>query len=76
MEEHTGCTSPAEAFIIRLAMSHALHAGSTPDDAEEDVAEFRSSFENYVETVASFARHYPQLVAQKSTSPDQESKNA
>ncbi len=76
MEEYTGSTSPAEEFIIQLALDHAIHGGITPDEVEEDVAEFRRIFESYAGTVASFARHYPQLVAPKTTSPDQESKNA
>ena len=44
LQNDTGCTSPAEEFITNLLASYQCD-DLTPEDAERELAEFKSSFE-------------------------------
>lgn len=63
MENDHGCSTPAENLITTLVLKHCLR-GLTPESVEEELAEFRTDFNDAVRAAKQFNSQYPKLVQQ------------
>lgn len=57
LEQHSGCTSPAEEFIIHLVLIHTME-GLRPDMVEHSLEEFRENFDSMLKESGQFHRRY------------------
>jgi hypothetical protein len=62
LRNHSGCTTPAETFLINLTRQHVTAEPLTPDDIDHEVQQFRDDFETAVRDARLFAHQYPTLV--------------
>ena len=60
-EASRGCNTPAEDFIRMLVREHHDH-GLTPDEAADDLEEFRDNFDSMARDARTFTARYPEAV--------------
>ena len=60
LRDENGCVTPFEEFIVELVTDYAWGRSVTPDDVEDQLKEFRESFDMTLETARLFTTHYPE----------------
>ncbi|MDP9054622.1 MAG: hypothetical protein M3N93_10025 [Acidobacteriota bacterium] len=59
LENFSGCTSPAEEFIVNLVSAHAYGNFLTPDDASDELKDFRRSFDTAIAAARDLLQKHP-----------------
>jgi hypothetical protein len=60
--QHSGCTSPFEAFVLSVLNQAHVGPWPTPDDVEDELKEFRENFELTTKWMRTFAGQYPEAM--------------